>query len=76
MKMLDIAPYTEQAARWPAAGRHILAQGVEDISAFVAEQREVMRRDLGALESPLEDVYRPEDVEVASRVGIASRAMP
>ncbi|WP_437654568.1 DUF4291 domain-containing protein [Sorangium sp. So ce1182] len=50
--------------------------GVEDISAFVAEQREVMRRAPGALKSPLEDVYRPEDAEVASRVGIAPPATP
>ncbi|WP_437675947.1 DUF4291 domain-containing protein [Sorangium sp. So ce131] len=44
--------------------------GVEDISGFVAEQRDILRRDRDALWTPREAVYRPGDAEVARRVGI------
>ncbi|WP_104986685.1 DUF4291 domain-containing protein [Sorangium cellulosum] len=44
--------------------------GVEDISGFVAEQRDVVRRDRGALWTPREEVYRPGDAEIARRVEI------
>jgi hypothetical protein len=45
---------------------------VIDMTAFVAEQREVlMASGLGALRTPVERVYHPGDRDVAERLGLA-----
>ncbi|WP_441289759.1 DUF4291 family protein [Sorangium sp. KYC3313] len=45
--------------------------GVEDVSALVAEQREVLRgRGAGQIEIPREEVYWPTAAEAAKPVGI------
>jgi hypothetical protein len=45
--------------------------GVEDVSGFVAEQREDAKVPCERLVTPREDVYPVADVEVARRLGVA-----
>ncbi len=46
--------------------------GIEDISEFVAEQREIMQRQgVGKLDIPREEVYPVEDERVVAKLGLA-----
>jgi hypothetical protein len=43
---------------------------IEDVSSFVAEQREAFRRGTGELVTPREDVYPVHDPGVRARLGL------
>lgn len=44
--------------------------GIEDITPFVIEQRENLKNDFQALQTPCEDIYHPHSTSAALAVGI------
>ena len=69
---LQTEQYLTQSKRWPASGRHILAQfDAETVSGFVAEQRtNAESNGFGKLVTPREDVYPVANQEIVARLGI------